>query len=148
MEMIPYSGLKISPAGNTEGYDEQKDLIERGAKRLQSAYVLNGNGKRIVRSVPTEEKGKFFTVFINPDGFNFGLYKDGAITQDMDFGHPPITKRHLDRLYDRAENDMNGLLNYSDDPKIERAWNIHLEMKGIDEFADAIRSMETEKLAL
>lgn len=130
MQAIPFGGLSIEPGISTEGYDEQKDLIERGAKQIWSVYMKNGRkDATVVRAIPTEERGTLFTVFISDGNMEFGLYSDGAVTQDMIFGHPPIRTQHLDRLCSRVENDLQGRLKYKDDPDIEKAWQICLDMK-------------------
>ena len=84
---------------------------------------------KVIRAVLTEERGTLFTVYINGDSMEFGLYSDGAVTQDMVYGHPPIRMQHMDRLCSRVENDLQGRLRYQDDPAIERAWQACLDAK-------------------
>lgn len=141
MQMIPFSGLSIEPGIEAEGYDEQKDLIERGAKKMRSIYIKNGKQDTVVRAIPTAEKGKLFTVFMDGDSMQFGIYEDGAVTQDMIYGHPPILIQHIDRLCDRVENDLQGRLKYKDDPDIEKAWHICLDMK----FEQGVASIVEDK---
>ena len=130
MQTIPYSGLMIRPGSETDGYDEQKDMIERGARKIHALYAKNGRQDiTVVRAIPTEEKGTLFTVFIAGGRWEFGLYSDGAIRQEMDYGHPPIRTQHLDRLCSRVENDLQGNLRYKDNPDIEKAWHICLDTK-------------------
>lgn len=142
MQTIPQSGLRIEPVSTTEGYDEQKDLIERGAVQIKRTYARCGGTGRVIRAVPTEEKGTLFTVFMEGGRLEFGLYRQGSVVQEMDFGHPPIRKQHLDRLCDRVENDVRGLLKYKDDPAIENAWEARFEMRAEDEFTKAVENME------
>lgn len=144
MQMIPHSGLHIEPTENMEGYDEQKDLIERSSRKLQSVYIKNDGTTTIVRAIPTEEKGKLFTVLVNKDTLEFGIYANGSVTQVMIFGHPPIRQQHLDRLCDRVENDLLGRLKYKDDPAIEKAWCICLDMKNENEFAEAVAGIKSD----
>lgn len=144
MQTIPYSGLHIKPADDMEGYDEQKDLIERSSRKLQSVFTKNSGSSTVIRAIPTEEKGKLFTVFMNKDTLEFGLYSDGSVTQVMVYGHPPIRQQHLDRLCGRVENDLQGRLKYKDDPAIEKAWQICLDMKNEDEFAKAVAGIRTD----
>ena len=89
MQTIPYSGLMIRPGSETDGYDEQKDMIERGARKIHALYAKNGRQDiTVVRAIPTEEKGTLFTVFIDGGSMEFGLYSDGAIRQEMVYGNP------------------------------------------------------------
>lgn len=149
MQTIPHSGLHIQPAEATEGYDEQKDLIERGSQKIKNTYVRHDGWLKgtIVRAVPTEEKGTLFTVFVTgdmimkDDHLEFGLYKDGKIVQTMIHGHPPIRQQHLDRLCDRVENDIQGRLKYKDDPAIEKAWEDHLAKRNEEEFTKAVETI-------
>lgn len=121
MQTIPFGGLSMKPGTQTEGYDEQKDLIERGAKKMRSIYIQNGNGNTtVVRAIPTEEKGRLFTVFINNDSMQFGIYENGTVMQEMVCGHPSIRMQHLDRLCSRVENDLQGRLKYKDNPDIQQ----------------------------
>lgn len=130
MQTIPYSGLMIRPGSEAEGYDEQKDVIERGARKIRALYMKNSRQDTpVVRAIPTEEKGTLFTVFIDSGSMEFGLYSEGMIRQEMDYGHPPIRIQHLDRLCGRVENDLLGNLKYKDNPDIEKAWHVCLDMK-------------------
>lgn len=144
MQTIPQSGLRIQPSDTTEGYDEQKDLVERGSRKIQNTYVRYDGfaGGPVVRAVPTEEKGTLFTVFVSSERLEFGLYKNGSIVQDMVYGHPPIRIQHLERLCDRVENDIRGLLKYKDDPAIEKAWETCFEKRNEEEFAKAVENMD------
>lgn len=113
MQTIPFGGLSINPGAEPEGYDEQKDLIERGVRKIQSVCARDGNGDiNVIRAVLTEEKGTLFTVCINGDSMEFGLYSNGTVTQDMVYGHPPIRVQHMDRLCSRVENDLQGRLKW------------------------------------
>ena len=130
MQTIPFGGLIIGPGPEMEGYDEQKDLIERGLKKIRSVCIANGGlDAVIVRAVPTEERGTLFTAFIEDGDVKFGLYSNGGIRQNMVYGHPPIRIQHMDRLCDRVENDLQGRLKYKDDPRIEKAWQAYMEAK-------------------
>ena len=142
MQMLPYSGLHIEPTDSIEGYDEQKDLLERGSRKLQSIYHKNNGTSTIIRAIPTEEKGKLFTVFINNGTLEFGLYSDGYVIQNIMYGHPPIRQQHLDRLCDRVENELLGRLKYKDDPAIEKAWETCLYAKNENEFAKAVAGIK------
>lgn len=144
MQTIDYAGLHIEPDAETEGYDIQKDLIERGSRKIRSTYRKNDAARQVIRAVPTQEKGSLFTVFVNGDTLEFGLYSGGIVRQTIICGHPPITERHLDRLCDRVEGDLQGRLKYVDDPAIEKAWGVCLEQKSAAEFADAVRSLPQE----
>lgn len=138
MQTIPFGGLSINPGAEPEGYDEQKDLIERGVRKIQSVCARDGNGDiNVIRAVLTEEKGTLFTVCINGDNMEFGLYSNGTVTQDMVYGHPPIRVQHMDRLCSRVENDLQGRLKYQDDPAIEKAWQVCLDAK----FEKAVASL-------
>lgn len=151
MQMIPYSGLHIQPAEEIEGYDEQKDLIERGSRKICNIYtkydgIVNGKVKhftenKVVRAIPTEERGTLFTVFISADRLEFGLYKNGSIVQTMVHGHPPIRQQHIDRLCDRVENDIHGRLKYKDDPGIEKAWEDCFSKRNEEEFTKAVEGI-------
>lgn len=138
MQTIPFGGLSIRPGAEPDGYDEQKDLIERGMGKIRSVCARDGSGDiKVIRAVLTEERGTLFTVYINGDSMEFGLYSDGAMTQDMVYGHPPIRMQHMDRLCSRVENDLQGRLRYQDDPAIERAWQACLDAK----FEKAVASL-------
>ena len=138
MQTIPFGGLSINPGAEPEGYDEQKDLIERGVRKIQFVCARDGNGDiNVIRAVLTEEKGTLFTVYINGDSMQFGIYENGAVTQEMVCGHPPIRIQHLDRLCSRVENNLQGRLKYQDDPAIEKAWQVCLDAK----FEKAVASL-------
>lgn len=130
MQTISYSGLQIRPGRTTEGYDEQKDLIERGVRKLRNIYAKNSSqDKTVIRAIPTEEKGTLLTVFVNSGSIEFGLYSNGFIRQEMEHGHPPIREQHMDRLCGRVESDLQGNLKYKDNPDIERAWHACMDRK-------------------
>ena len=141
MQTIPFGGLSINPGAEPEGYDEQKDLIERGVRKIQFVCARDGNGDiNVIRAVLTEEKGTLFTVYINGDSMQFGIYENGAVTQEMVCGHPPIRIQHLDRLCSRVENNLQGRLKYQDDPAIEKAWQVCLDAK----FEKAVASISED----
>lgn len=142
MQTIPHSGLHIQPVEDLEGYDEQKDLVERGSRKIRNTYVKHDGSGTVIRAVPTEEKGILFTVFVNRDRLEFGLYKEGSVIQTMEHGHPPIRQQHIDRLCDRVENDIMGRLKYKDDPAIEKAWETRFDQRNEEEFTKAVESME------
>lgn len=144
MQTFAYSGLRIQPGDSAEGYDEQKDLIERGSKKIRNTYARYGGimSGTVTRAVLTEEKGTFLTVFMDGERLELGLYRDGTIVQDIAYGHPPIRSQHLDRLCDRVECDIQGLLKYKDNPAIEKAWEVCMEKKAAEEFAQAVSNME------
>lgn len=141
MQTIPYSGLQIRPGRTMEGYDEQKDLIERSVRKLQVIYATNGSqDKTVIRAIPTEEKGTLLTVFVNSGSIEFGLYSNGFIRQEMEHGHPPIREQHMDRLCGRVESDLQGNLKYKDNPDIEKAWHVCMDRK----FERAVAGIATD----
>lgn len=144
MQTIPHSGLHIQPAETIEGYDEQKDLIERKARKIKNTYIRYDGfaGGPVIRAVPTEEKGTLFTVFVSDERLEFGLYKNGSIVQTIIHGHPPIREQHLERLCDRVENDIRGTLKYKDDPAIEKAWETCFDKRNEEDFTKAVENME------
>ena len=42
MQTIPFGGLSIRPGAEPDGYDEQKDLIERGMGRCHGTMERQG----------------------------------------------------------------------------------------------------------